>query len=251
MSGLIQSIFQNFRKFPKLIAMNILVVGAGGGGAGGTYYGDGRGGNAGYGATVYNTGNVIVTDSTYTVTVAGGTGGGSITWNGSSWVVTPGGTGGASYISGNFRWNAGLSAPGGSGTSGIAGGSGGAGLSTYNSTPFVYNNITGDTVYYSGGAAGGGAAVYLGGTGAGAPGSAPGQGGGGGGGAGTSFGYTGLGGNGGGGAAGVVIMRCERNAYTAYTTTGNSPTVTPLTIDNIVHSVFKWTTSGSITFTKT
>ena len=248
MSGLIQSIFQNSRKFPKIIPISLLVVGAGGGGAGGTYYGDGRGGNAGYGATVYDTSNAIATDFTYTVTVAGGTGGGSQTWNGSSWVVTPGGTGDASYISGNFRVNAGLNAPGGSGTSGIAGGSGGAGQSTYSITPFVYSSITGAGDYYSGGGGGGGKQVYIGGTGAGASGSTPGQGGGGGGGAGTSFGYTGLGANGGGGAAGVVIMRCRQDAYTTYTATG-SPNVTFPTIDSIVYSVFKWTTSGSITFT--
>ena len=248
MSGLMQSIFQNYRKFPKIIPISLLVVGAGGGGAGGTYYGDGRGGNAGYGATVYDTSNAIATDFTYTVTVAGGTGGGSQTWNGSSWVVTPGGTGAESYISGHFRVNAGLTAPGGYGTSGIAGGSGGAGQSTADITPFVYSSITGAGGYYSGGGSGGGASLFVGGIGTGASGGVPGQGGGGGAGAGTSFGYTGLGANGGGGAAGVVIMRCRQDAYTTYTATG-SPDVTFPTIDSIVYSVFKWTTNGSIKFT--
>ena len=243
-----QIMFKNSRKFPKVIPINLLVVGAGGGGAGGTYYGDGRGGNAGYGATVYDISNVIATDFTYTVTVAGGTGGGSQTWNGSSWVLTPGGTGNASYISGNFREYAYISASGGSGTGGYAGGSGGAGQSTYSITPFVSSSITGNSLSYSGGGAGGGYKAYIGGTGFGASGSTPGQAGGGGGGAGNSFGYTGLGAGGGGGAAGVVIMRCRQDAYTTYTATG-SLNVTFPTINFIVYSVFKWTTSGSITFT--
>ncbi len=244
MSGLLQSTFQNVRKFPKIIPINLLVIGAGGGGAGGTYYGDGRGGNAGYAATVYDTSNVITTNFTYTVTVASSTGGGYQNWNGSSWVITPGGTGGASYISGTFRSNVGLTAPGGSGTSGFGGGSGGAGLSTSGS---VYSAITGSGVYYASGASGGGYKVFIGGTGAGASGSSPGSAGGGGGGAGTAFGYTGLGANGGGGAAGIVIMRCRQNAYTTYTASG--VTQTTVTIDSIVYTLFTWNTSGTIIFT--
>jgi len=244
MSGLLQSIFQNFRKFPKIIPINLLVIGAGGGGAGGAYYNDGRGGNAGYAATVYDTSNVITTNFTYTVTVASSTGGGSQTWNGSSWVVTPGGTGGASYISGTFRSNVGLTAPGGSGTAGFGGGSGGAGLST----PLggVYSAITGGA-YYASGASGGGYQVYIGGTGGGASGSSPGSAGGGGGGAGTAFGYQGLGAPGGGGAAGIVIMRCRQDAYTTATQSG--ATQTTVTIDSIVYTLFTWNTSGTIIFT--
>ena len=240
-----QSNFQNFRKFPKIIPINLLVIGAGGGGAGGTYFDfGGYGGNAGGGATVYDTSNVIATDFTYTTTVASNTGGGSQTWNGYSWVTTPGGTGGASYISGVFRSNVGLNAPGGGGTSGAGGGSAGAGSSTSGS---VYSDITGSGVYYAGGASGGAKQLYIGGIGYGASGSSPGSAGGGGAGGGK-WGTTEYpGAHGGGGAGGRVIMRCRQDAYTTYTASG--ATFTTVTINNIVYALFTWNTSGSIIFT--
>ena len=247
MTGALQSAFQNFKSSVKIINIDLLVVGAGGGGAGGTYFDSGGyGGDAGRGATVYDTSNRVIVNSSYTVTVAAATNYGEQVWNGSSWVTTAGGNGGASSISGIFGINAGLNAPGGLGTSSAGGAGSGVGLNTYSITPNVYSAIAGGN-YYGGGASGGTYRTYLGGAGAGTSGSSYGSAGGGGNGGSTSFGASGVGARGGGGAAGIVIMRCRQDAYTSYTASG--ATVTTITIDSIVYSLFTWTTSGSITFT--
>jgi len=92
MSGLLQSIFQNFRKFLKMIDVDVLVVGSGGAGAQGgltggtgayvsgtyhnatTYYASGghSGGNAGNSGIVVTGQTKIMSSSTYFITIAPG-----------------------------------------------------------------------------------------------------------------------------------------------------------------------------------
>ena len=198
-----------------------------GGGSGGWTTGPsvdayGRNGGSGGGASY---------GSPYTFqTVPGGSGTAGQGRNGGSGTLWAGGGGG------------GAGAPGGNATgsgSSAGGGAGGAGLSS---------SITGTSTVYAGGGGGGG---YVGGSGG------PGAGGSGGGGAGASTssnesgtsGTANTGGGGGGGfgpsngGSGVVIIRYTDNYSIPSTVTG-SPTATVAG----GYRVYKFTTSGSITF---
>ena len=235
MSG-IQVAFQSFKNFTRSISINLLVIGAGGGGYSGNYAvalgGNGYGGNGGFGATISNNVNTIKTNTLYTVTVAPANG------------YNQGQAGAASSITGVFESNIGLTAAGGAsggGTGGAGGGNGSSGTGTNGTIP-EYGAGS-----YGGGGAGGAYNNSYGGSNPGAVGSQPGQGGGGGAGGSTNFGYNGYPGAGGNGAAGVVKIRMNPTAYTSYTAT--NVTFTSITVDSIVYSLFTWTTSGNITFT--
>lgn len=217
-----------------VIGANSTITGAGfasviayGGGRGGSQLNtppiDGGDGGSGGGAGVNGSGSAVggkgvYPGSTYISAARQGYDGGAYNTGGNNNAGGGGGAGGAGYNSGS------------AGNVGV----GGAGAS---------NSITGTAINYAGGGGGGGyGGVSSGGAGGGTGGSGSGTlatagtvntGGGGGGG-----GYSpSTGGNGG---SGVVILR---TAFTAASTTG-SPTVTT----NAGYNVYKFTTSGTITF---
>ena len=272
----------------KVSSVDYLVVAGGGGGAGngGGSYGGGGGGAGGYlssaiGVTVgvaltvtvgaggngspnsaqgSNGGNSVFSS----ITATGGGGGGYDTGpsgtNGSSGGSGGGGaasggvggsgTSGQGFAGGNSLGagpagaGGGATAVGGAGTSGV-GGVGGAG---------AVNSISGSSTTYAGGGGGG---VYL--TGTGGAGGAGGGGKGGDAGAGTgaagTSGTANTGGGGGGaaggsstraggnGGSGVVIIRYPDYFADPASTTG-SPTVTVAG----GYKIYRWTSSGSITF---
>lgn len=254
MTGVIHSVFQNFKSSVKIIAVDLLVVGAGGGasaGQGGTSdISTGQGGNAARGATVSSSSNRVKINSSYTIQV-GIAGSGGFQQSTSPFTRVSGTDGGSSSISGVFGVNTGLTAAGGLGTGSFGGGtvngSSRNGLNTTGITPSTTNSITGSSITYGGGGGGGTARSYIGGSGAGANGSNPGRAGFGGNGGSTSFGWSGTGASGGNGAGGTVIMRCRQDAYTTFTQT--NATVTTITVNNVTYKVFTWITGGTITFT--
>jgi len=171
---------------------------------------------------------------------SGGSGGGAgwVNQAGSSGTAGQGNAGGSSSQGGAPYAGSGGGGAGavGNGNSGGNGGAGGIGLQS---------SITGTATYYAGGGGAGGNGSYtLGGTGGGGDGGSPGNngtantGGGGGGG-----GNTGTGGPGGNGGSGVVIIR-HLTAYSDAVATTGSPEIT--TVGD--YRIYKWTTSGSITF---
>jgi hypothetical protein len=248
------------------VTVDYLVVAGGGAG-------DSGGGGAG--GLIYVESASLIIGNTYNVTVgAGGTTGADTATNGNNSVFdsltaigggaaryslngVPGGSGGGAAYGGktggagtvgqgnaggnsNPAWNTGAGgggagAVGGNSASAPTGGAGGIGLQY---------NISGTSTYYAGGGGGG---TATGGTG--------GAGGNGGGGAGASTGATSgtvnTGGGGGGiyqsypagaGGSGVVILRFL-SSVTVTATTG-SPTITT----DGSYKVYKFTSSGSITF---
>ena len=232
-----------------------VTVGAGGGGGpgqtGSTPAADGSKGNDSVFSSITSTGGGYGTGNNAVQTPGGpgGSGGGGGWYDGAGGAGnTPatspsqgnnggaavGSSGGPNYGTGG---GGGAGAVGGTGT-GLFGGTGGIGLAS---------SITGTSTYYAGGGGGGGgasggdAAGGLGGGGA----STRGNGtagtantGGGGGGAGAAANLSG-----GNGGSGIVIIRYADSYPAAIATTG-SPTITNPT----GYRVYKWTTSGSITF---
>jgi len=257
MSGLIQSTFQNLRKHYRLINFDYLIVGAGGGGAGGqSYYTtSGYGGSAGNGAsinssssngsgvgtfTIFTSADKICTDIfTYSVTVGGG-GAGGAPGNGSGY---PGGTSSLSGTFGSttFQSYSTRSASGGTGGSGILTSTNtGAAANGYWNLYYITSGDGDNGVYYRSGASAGGTAGWRDGVTA----TGGGAGGPGGGGGISQAGYQ-NGGYGGGGGPGTIIIRCKTSDYTSYTT---NAVVTTIVRSGIQYSVFKWTYSGSIQF---
>ena len=174
----------------------------------------------------------------------GGSGGGGADGSaGSSGVSGQGNSGGNGFSSAwSYTSGGGGGGAGASGSNGVsgAGGNGGTGLSS---------SITGSSVTYAGG--GGGAsqnAAGTGGSGGGASGVYPGNSGsantgGGGGSCRDETQYTGTGQPGGAGGSGIVIIRYA-DTYSPATSTTGSPTYTTPT----GYRVYKFTSSGSITF---
>ena len=259
MSGLMQSTFQNLRKHYRLIDFDYLIVGAGGGGAGGGSYltTSGYGGSAGHGAslesssshgvgagtfTIFASADKICTDIfTYSVTAGSGGAGGTPGYSGGS-----GYTGGTSSLSGRFgstTFNSFTtrSAPGGAGGSGFSASTNtGPAANGYWNLYYIETGDGGNPVYYRSGASAGETAGWRNGVAA----TGGGAGGPGGGGGISQAGYQ-QGGYGGGGGPGTIIIRCKTSDYTSYTT---NAVVTTIVRSSIPYSVFKWTYSGSITF---
>lgn len=250
----------------------LLVGGGGGGGFGGNGGGGGGGGilsgtftnvnlsipypievGAG-GAAVYGFNPASGSPSTaFVLTANGGGRGGNASeipgggasinaYGGPSNSQTNAGGNGYNYLSAPNATNGGSDGikAGGGGGSGVtlsAGGNGGNGG--------IYS-ITGSSVTYAGGGGGNGTSNTLGGAGGGGAGSAqlagtPGTNGlGGGGGAGRGLDSSSPGGIGG---SGVIIIRYA-DSFPAATSTTGSPTITVAG----GYRVYKWTTSGSITF---
>jgi hypothetical protein len=226
-----------------------VTVGAGGTG-GGSNAGGGTAGSTSTFSTIDSSGGGKGgTDTANNATTGGSGGGGGASVStttgaaGNSGSYTPvegyagGGNGGfvaSPYPAGG---GGGSSAVGGNATGASTGGNGGAGTA---------NSISGSSVTYGGGGGGG---VYGGGTagtgGAGGGGGGNGSGNGtagtantGGGGGGCSVGATG-----GAGGSGIVIVRYA-DSFPAATSTTGSPTITV----SGGYRVYKWTSSGSITF---
>jgi len=262
----------------------LIVAGGGGGGPGGTGAYDGGGGGAG--GLLTNIGYSVTSGTPYTVTV--GAGGSSGTNGGGSWsngsnsvfaslTAIGGGKGGA----GSYPANGFVGGSGGGGTGGGYGGSGGTGTDGQGNNGA--SGYAGPPGYQGGGGGGAGAAGNSGGLGTGGDGISSsysgasnyyGGGGGGGSGAGSApaggsggggaggyatvsigqNGTTNTGGGGGGGTgsgdatsgaggSGIVIVRYPTSYSPAAATTG-SPTYTVAG----GYRIYKWITSGSITF---
>ena len=224
-----------------------VTIGAGGtGGVGYVTTAATNGGNSVFGSITSTGGGAGATESIGGAGATGGSGGGGNGYtgggNGAAGVGTAGqGNNGGAGATGtsNYRGGGG----GGAGAAGIAGntgtsasGSGGVGLSS---------SISGSATYYSGGGGGGGYAgtAGAGGTGGGGAGSVLGVGIGGtvntGGGGGGGYNAS----NGAAGGSGTVIIRYA-DTFSAATSTTGSPTV----INTSGYRIYKWTTSGSITF---
>lgn len=246
MSGLIQSIFQNFRKHPRIIPIDFTVVGAGGHGYSGypntglsatgtSGTGGGSAGNGGNGGAVV-TGIAsfweTISNTLINVTVGAGTDG----------------SGQSSLIQfDNFKTWTNVTSSGGAVGSGWAGGSlvivggyyarNGSGGLISNGSGNGYSYVT-QTYYGSGGA--GGTAFNNGNTGAhGANNSGNGGGGGHGG------GNTTNGGPGGNGGSGFVNIRCKQSDCSSYSATG-VPAVTTITISSVIYTLFTFNTSGTL-----
>ena len=207
------------------------VTSKGGGGGGiadhgiGGNGGSGGGGGAGPGSVVTNYGNAVYPGSSYLSQPRQGYIGGS-------------GGGGGNYHHGGGGGAGAGGRDGGTGEAGL-GGNGGVGLAS---------SITGSSVYYAGGGGGNGfsGTQGTGGTGGGAS-ATSGLAGVSGtvntGGGGSGGGYTSGPLAGGSGGSGVVIIR-YLDSYGPATSTTGSPTITNPT----GYRVYKWTSSGSITF---
>lgn len=263
-------IFQNFNiqgnislvtNFVPMVApstVEYLVVGGGGGGflgKTGTYWG----GGGGAGQVLSGSSLAVSTSTPYTVTIgAGGAEQPSLDMNGYSGnssvfsSITATGGGGGLYNTG-YGGTSGNGfiggAPGGSPTAGGGGGAGAAG-SGQNGGNGITSSITGSSTYYGGG----GSAANDSGT----PGT-PGLGGGGtgstqsvnsniinrgavntgGGGGGGDYGF----GNGNFGGSGIVVIRYP-DTYASAANTIGSPNI----IVSGGYRIYKWTSSGSITF---
>jgi hypothetical protein len=234
---------------PSTYSISYLVVGGGGGsagGVGGTNYG-----SAGAGSTVRTGSTALTQSSVYTVTVgnggAGSTSGAvgsgqsssvsgtgvSVTATGGSGPPNQGRTGGSNADFSGGTFSTGVGSGGGAG--------GGANGSTYNGGNGAQSSISGSNTYYGGGGAGNNGASGSGTPGLGGGGSwadpGPTNGGtntGGGGGAGNSLFVT-------SGGSGIVVLSIPTANYTG-TVTG-SPTVTTVGGNKIL----TFTGSGSYT----
>ncbi len=239
MSGLLQSTFQNFRKFPKIIPIDFVVVGGGGAAS------------PGY----PNTGISAIGTSGTNGGAAGNGGGGASSYSGAasfweknlaSWItltVGGGGTSGGGGVSeikfAGFKTGVDTSAGGGAPGSGWGGGT----LVIVGSY-YARNGSTGPgngTISYVTGAGygygGAGGAAFANGT----PGSHGAGGTGNGGGGGGGGGNTNSGGPGGHGGSGTVVVRCTTSDFSSYSATG-----TPVVTTSGVYTLFKFTQSGTL-----
>ena len=253
-----QSTFRNFRKYPRKITVDFLIVGAGGGGSYADPYtslsGGGNGGNGGNGGSVssFTTTFWSIADNWINVTVG-----------------APGGSGGyvsGGYYSGQTGVSSSIAAQGTAFTlipatpTGIsATADGGAGKGGYGGGSLVtigaYNARNGsagsggtysyvDQFSHAQGGAGGPAFSQ---GNAGANGAAnTGNGGRGGQGGGNTWG----GGPGGNGGSGFVTIRCKISDISSYSATGLG-SVTSITISNVAYNLYKFNSSGSIQFNAT
>lgn len=256
MSGLIQSKFQNFRKFPKIIPIDFTVVGAGGHGysgypnTGASSSGQSQGNGGGSGGNGGNGGVVLTGTASFwetiirnqfgslltpliNVTVGAGSGESSAIWfdNFKTWtnVTSPGGAAATNWAGGTLV-TTGSSPP----YFYARNGSGGL-ISNGSNSGFSY--VTG-TYYGNGGA--GGPAFGNGNQGAHGP-SNSGSGGQGG----HGGGNTTIGGPPGQGGSGFVHIRCKQSDFSSFSATGG-PVLTTITISNVIYTLFTFNTSGTL-----